>query len=163
DRCRRTLARLEDPNERIAYLRSNVIGEMVVSCAEAFVENEESILRGEEVGCLTSLMAPRLRDAYAACSRTAWNSIYTSPEVVDIELGGNRIITYLMNTLMEAVIHPERNYSELLLSSIPNQYETKAESLYERVQSILDHISGMTDVYALNLYRKLNGHSLPAV
>ena len=163
DRCRRTLIRLDDPNERIAYLRSNVIGEMVVSCAEAFVENEDRILRGDKVGCLTSLMSPRLRDAYAACSRTAWDSIYNSPEVVDIELGGNRIITYLMNALMEAVIHPERNYSQLLLTSIPKQYDTRSGSLYEKIQSVLDHVSGMTDVYALNLYRKLNGHSLPAV
>jgi dGTPase len=28
---------------------------------------------------------------------------------------------------------------------------------------VIDHISGMTDVYALDLYRKLNGMSLPAV
>ncbi|MDE6683005.1 MAG: dNTP triphosphohydrolase, partial [Muribaculaceae bacterium] len=163
DKCRRTLARLEDPNERVAYLRSNVIGEMVVSCAEAFVENEERILNGEYVGPLTSLMAGRLRDAYSACSKTAWERIYCAPEVVDIELGGNRIITYLMKALMEAVIHPERNYSQLLLSIIPNQYDTRAETLYERIQAVLDHVSGMTDVYALNLYRKLNGHSLPAV
>ena len=163
ERCRRTLSHLEDPNERVAYLRSNVIGEMVVSCAEAFVENEERILKGEFIGPLTSLMSARLRDAYSACSRTAWNRIYCAPEVVDIELGGNRIITYLMNTLMEAVIHPDRNYSQLLLSIMPNQYDTRAETLYERIQSVLDHVSGMTDVYALNLYRKLNGHSLPAV
>lgn len=163
DRCRRTLAHLDDPNERIAYLRSNVIGEMVVSCAEAFVENEEQILSGELIGPLTSLMSPRLREAYEACSRTAWDKIYCAPEVVDIELGGNRIITYLMNTLMEAVIHPERNYSQLLLSLIPRQYDWDAQTLYERIQSVVDYMSGMTDVYALNLYRKLNGHSLPAV
>ncbi len=163
DRCRKTLSRLDDPNERIGYLRSNVIGEMVVSCAEAFVENEEKILNGENIGPLTSLMSPRLRDAYAACSKTAWERIYCAPEVVDIELGGNRIITYLMNALVEAVIHPERNYSQLLLSVIPNQYDTRADTLYERIQSVLDFVSGMTDVYALNLYRKLNGHSLPAV
>ena len=163
ERSRRTLGRLDDPNERIAYLRSNVIGEMVVSCAEAFVENEERMLNGEYVGPLVSLIHPRLRDAYAGCSRTAWNRIYCAPEVVDIELGGDRIITYLMNTLMDAVLHPERNHSQLLLSIMPKQYDTRAETLYERIQSVLDHVSGMTDVYALNLYRKLNGHSLPAV
>ena len=27
----------------------------------------------------------------------------------------------------------------------------------------LDYISGMTDVFALDLYRKINGNSLPAV
>ncbi|MDE7412775.1 MAG: deoxyguanosinetriphosphate triphosphohydrolase [Muribaculaceae bacterium] len=163
DRCRKTLAHLDDPNERVAYLRSNVIGEMVRHCAEAFVRNEDRILAGEYVGNLTSLMDDGLKEAYSRCSKTAWEKIYCAPEVVDIELGGNRIITYLMNTLMDAVMHPERNYSSLLLSIIPKQYDTRAETLYERIQSVIDHVSGMTDVYALNLYRKLNGHSLPAV
>ena len=39
----------------------------------------------------------------------------------------------------------------------------KAPVLYERIQAVLDYISGMTDVYALDLYRKINGNSLPAV
>ena len=160
---RNTLKRLDDPNERIGYLRSNVIGAMVESCAEAFVDNEERILAGEYVGNLVALMSPRLREAYRACSERAWNKIYCAKEVVDIELAGNRIITYLLETLMDAVIHPERNYSQLLLNIIPQQYDTRAETLYERVQSVLDHVSGMTDVYALDLFRKLNGHSLPAV
>lgn len=159
----KTMERLDDPNERIAYLRSNVIGAMVESCAEAFVENEDKILRGENVGNLTDLMHPRLRDAYRNCSATAWKRIYCAPEVVDIELAGNRIITYLMNTLMDAVLSPEKNYSQLLLNIIPRQYDTRAESLYEKIQSVLDHVSGMTDVYALDLFRKLNGHSLPNV
>ncbi len=38
-----------------------------------------------------------------------------------------------------------------------------APTLYGKIQAVLDHISAMTDVYALDLYRKLNGMSLPAV
>ena len=68
-----------------------------------------------------------------------------------------------MNALVEAVMYPERNASRLLLNIIPGQYDTRNESPYTRLQSVLDHVSGMTDVYALDLYRKLNGHSLPAV
>lgn len=158
-----TLQKLDDPNERIAYLRSNVIGDMVESCADAFAAHEQQILEGQNVGPLVSLMKPRLHEAYDACSATAWSKIYCAPEVVDIELAGNRIITYLMDTLMDAVLYPDRNYSKLLLSVIPRQYDTRAEELYERLQGVLDHISGMTDVYALDLFRKLNGHSLPAV
>ncbi|MBD5207340.1 MAG: deoxyguanosinetriphosphate triphosphohydrolase [Bacteroidales bacterium] len=163
EKRRKVLQTLDDPNERVSYLRSSVIGSMVESCAEAFVANEERILKGENVGPLVELMDTRLRDAYRNCSRTAWNKIYLAPEVVDIELGGNQILSYLMKVLMDAVLHPEKNYSGLLLNIFPKQYDTRAESLYERVQSVLDHVSGMTDVYALDLFRKLNGHSLPAV
>jgi dGTPase len=154
---------LEDPNERIAYLRSAAVGAMVGGCAEAFIEHEEEMLSGDFEGSLIDHIDSSLRDAYRACSETAWNKIYCAREVVDIELAGNRIITFLLDTLVDAVMHPEKNYSRLLLSVIPNQYDTRAENVYERIQSVLDHISGMTDVYALDLYRKLNGHTLPAV
>lgn len=163
DRMKRMLGHLDDPNEKIAYLRSNAIGAMVVDCADVFARNEERILEGDFHGTLIDNMNPLLKDAYSKCSGTAWEKIYCAPEVVDIELAGNRILTYLLDTLMEAVLNPEKNYSKLLLNIIPQQYDTTAPTLYERIQSVLDHISGMTDVYALDLFRKLNGHSLPAV
>lgn len=162
-RMQRAMDHLDDPNEQVGYLRSNVIGAMVGSCAQVFAENEEALLAGEMLRPLVQLIEPRLREAYSSCSATAWGKIYTAPDVVDVEIAGNRILTYLMDELMEAVLHPERNSSKLLLMKMPRQYEVRAEGLYERVQSVLDHVSGMTDVYALDLFRKLNGHSLPAV
>ena len=43
------------------------------------------------------------------------------------------------------------------------QDEIRAARLYDRTMAVLDYISGMTDVYALDLYRKINGTSLPVV
>lgn len=162
-RAERAMGRLDDPNEKIAYLRSSVVGSLVTDSARAFLYNEESILNGTFRGCLLDSINPNLREAYACCSQTAWDKIYCAREVVDIEIAGNRIITYLMGELVDAVMHPERNSSKLLLNIIPKQYDTRADDPYTRLQSTLDHVSGMTDVYALDLYRKLNGHSLPAV
>ena len=36
-------------------------------------------------------------------------------------------------------------------------------TVYGRIQSSLDYISGMTDIYALDLYRRITGMNLPAV
>ena len=36
-------------------------------------------------------------------------------------------------------------------------------TLYGKIQAVLDYISGMTDVFALDLYRKINGGGLPEV
>ncbi len=83
--------------------------------------------------------------------------------MVDVELAGNRIISFLMEKLIHAVRYPELNYSSLLLSKVPQQYDIESSTLFGKIQAVLDHISGMTDVYALDLYRKLNGMSLPAV
>ncbi len=152
-----------DPNEKIAYMRSCVIGTLVDCCAAAFIENEKAILAGEFTGCLLDHISERERLAYAGCNALSWKKIYRSSDVVDIELAGNRIITELMERLTHAVMNPELNFSRLLLSKFPEQYNVSAPTLYGRVQAVLDHVSAMTDVYALDLYRKLNGLSLPAV
>lgn len=162
-RMERAMGHLDDPNEKVGYMRSNAIGAMVIACAEAFAANEGRLLDGEMVGPLVKLMDARLSDAYVACSETAFSRIYSAPDVVDVDIAGNRIITYLLDVLMDAVLNPDKNFSKLLLLKMPRQYDINARGLYERVQSVLDHVSGMTDVYALDLFRKLNGHSLPAV
>ena len=58
------------------------------------------------------------------------------------------------------MLNPTLNYSQLLLSKVPQQYEINSPTLYGKIQAVIDHISGMTDVYALDLYRQLNGMSL---
>jgi dGTPase len=163
ERLRKVMGGLADPNEQIAYLRSGVVGELVASSAEVFMDNEPEIMKGRFNGTLVGGLPERLCNAYKSCSATAWSKIYNAPMVVDIELAGNRIISFLLQTLVDAVMHPDKNYSRLLFNIIPQQYDVRAASVYERVQGVLDHVSGMTDVYALDLYRKLNGHTLPAV
>lgn len=155
--------RLDDPNEQIGYLRSRVIGELVAACARVFVDNENRILDGNFDTSLVEQTPEVLRKAYADCSAVAKKRIYCSSDVVDIEIAGNRIITYLIDVLMDAAIHPDCNFSKLLLEKVPEQYDIRSGDPYTRIQAVLDHISGMTDVYALDLFRKLNGHSLPQV
>ena len=155
--------KVEDPNETIGYLRSCVIGTLVKQCARTFVDNEPAILAGEFEGSLLDNIALHEREGYRRCSALAWDKIYRASDVVDVELAGNRIITFLMEKFIHAVRYPELNYSSLLLSKVPEQYDIEAPTLFGKIQAVLDHISGMTDVYALDLYRKLYGMSLPAV
>lgn len=162
-RLERAMSRLDDPNEQIGYLRSKVIGVLVAECARVFAEQEDQIMSGRFAGSLVQHIESRAAAAYAQCSQTAWDKIYCAPSVIDIEIAGNRIITYLLDTLTEAVLHPDRNFSRLLLAKMPRQYDHRAPDMYGKLQSVLDHISGMTDVYALDLYRRLNGDTLPAV
>lgn len=161
--CIEVMEMISDPNEQIAYLRSGVIGLLVKCCAEAFVGHESDILYGRFHGQLLKHVPERIRKAYEACSTLSWDKIYCAPAVVDVELAGNRIITFLMEKLVHAVRNPNLNYSKLLLSQVPRQYDVHSPHLFTKLQAVLDHISGMTDVYALDLYRKLNGSSLPAV
>ncbi len=160
ERMKSIMKDVADPNEKIAYLRSCVIGTLVNRCAEAFIANEDVILEGKMEGSLLDHIPELERSGYEKCNEISWAKIYRSSDVVDIELAGNRIITFLLEKLLHAVLHPELNYSRLLLAKFPDQYDVNAPTLYGRVQAVLDHVSAMTDVYALDLYRKLNGIQL---
>ena len=159
----KTLSFVSDHNEQIAYLRSNVIGLLTNECTRTFLDNEEKILNGEFEGPLIKHISELPANAYKHCSQVAKERIYRSRDVVDIEVAGFRIIGTLIELMTEAVISPEKAYSELLINRVSSQYNMKAHALFDRLQAVLDYVSGMTDVFALDLYRKLNGNSLPAV
>lgn len=160
---RKTFEIVSDTNEQIAYLRSCVIGRMIQECTRAFLEHEEEILSGTFEGTLIKHISQRPAEAYKHCAHVSMEKIYRSQDVLDIELAGFRVISTLLELMMDAVTSPEKAYSELLINRVSSQYNIKSPVLYERIQAVLDYISGMTDIFALDLYRKINGNSLPAV
>ncbi|MDD2995632.1 MAG: deoxyguanosinetriphosphate triphosphohydrolase [Paludibacter sp.] len=162
-RFEETMTMVTDVNEQIAYLRSSVIGKLIEQCAAIFVAHEKEILVGTFDSPLVKKLPVQLDEAYKKCSSTAFAKIYRSQEVLDVELSGYKIILTLLEHLVDAVLTPDKAYSQQLLMRIPEQFETGSDSTYGRVMAILDYISGMTDVYALDLYRKITGISIPAL
>ena len=159
----KTLSLVSDHNEQIAYLRSNVIGLLTHECTQTFLDNEEKILNGDFEGSLINHISEKPANAYKHCCKVAYERIYKSRDVVDIEVAGFRIIGTLIDLMTDAVLSPEKAYSQLLINRVSSQYNMRASALFDRIQAVLDYVSGMTDVFALDLYRKLNGNSLPAV
>ena len=157
------LATLDDINEQIVYLRSIVIGLLENECVRVFVDNEEAILQGQFEGSLIEHISPTPQEAYKQCVKTAVAKIYHAQMVVDIEIAGHKVITQLLDLMLDAVTHTDRTYSKILINRVSSQYDIKAATLYERILAVLDYISGMTDVFALDLYRKINGMSLATV
>ena len=64
---------------------------------------------------------------------------------------------------MRSLLHPDDAYSRTLLSLVSSQYNLREQTTYGKLQSTLDYIAGMTDPYALDLYRRITGMSLPAI
>ena len=152
-----------DRNERIIYLRSCVINAIVQECVKVFTDNEDKILRGELEGSLISHAQPRIRDAYMNCAKFSQTNIYRSREVLDVELAGYKIIDTLLDLFTDAILNPDKAYSKRLIDRVSSQYQINAPNLYERLIGVVDYITGMTDVYALDLYRKIKGMSLPSI
>ena len=157
------LRRVEDTNEQLAYLRSMVIGVLVDTCTKIFLENEEAIMSGKLCPALVKMLPENLANAFKAVERVAQTKIYMSQPVLDIELGGYKVISELLRCYIDAAFAPEKSYSERLLDRVPSQYEVRSEDPYTRVLSVLDYLSGMTDVYSLDLYRMIMGISIPSL
>lgn len=162
-RIKEVFSLVTDSNEQIAYLRSKVIGILIDECAETFVHNENAILNGTFTGNLINHIDKMYRDAYAHCTEVAIRKIYRSRDVLDIELAGFRIINTLIELMTNAVTDSNKVYSRLLIDRVSEQYDMHAPTLYGKVQAVFDYLSGMTDIFALDLYRKINGNSLPDV
>lgn len=163
ERIENSYPNVTDQNERIIYMRSCVINAIEQECVRVFIENEEAILRGQFEGSLIKHINPHMRQAFNECADYALQNVYRSREVVDIELAGHRIINTLLELLTDAIESPDKAYSKIIISRVPSQYQITAPTLCERLTGVLDYITGMTDVYALDLYRKINGMSLPSI
>lgn len=164
EKLKATFAYVTDINEQIVYLRSCVINSLEHACVRTFIDHESDIMQGCFEGSLIEHLPEPLLTAYRHCEEMAKKRIYCHHDVLDVELAGYRIIYTLLELFMDAaVLNPHHAYGRLLLSRVSSQYQLNAPHLYDRVMAVLDYISGMTDVYALDLYRKINGNSLPMV
>ena len=154
---------LTDDNEKIVYMRACVIGKLESECVKAFVDHEEDILNGTFEGSLIDHISDLQREAYNNCASLSVKRIYKSRPVLDVELSGYKIMETLMGHFIEAARHPERFYSKQLISRVSSQYDIDSPNLETRIMAVIDYISGMTDVYALDVYQKICGISLPIV
>ena len=154
---------LTDENEKVVYMRASVIGKLENECVAAFLAHEEEILAGTFEGSLIDHISERQKKAYKECEKISYSKIYQSKPVLDIELSGYKIMATLMEVFVEAAVNPSRFNSKQLLRRVSSQYYIENENLEERIMAVIDYISGMTDIYALDIYQKINGISLPIV
>lgn len=152
-----------DDNEKVVYMRACVIGKLENECVDVFVRNEDKILSGTFEGSLISHISPLCSEAYKRCVQVSKSRIYNSKPVLDVELSGYKIMETLMQDLVEAAVSPAKFHSRQLIKRFSSQYEIESDDLETRIMAVIDYISGMTDVYSLDIYQKINGISLPIV
>ena len=163
ERIDRVFGVVTDLNERIAFLRAGVINKLVCECMKVFEEKEEAILEGIFQRPLINEVGTPSRVALGEIDGLSLERIYNDRTVVEIELTGFKILGTILDEFVEAVRSPNSLFSRRLLSLMPEQYTPATETLYGKIQSVIDFVSGMTDLYALELYRKIKGISLPEI
>ncbi len=140
-------------------LRAMAINVLVRDVTDAFLEREQAILAGEFDGQLTTHTPSTTqldnieRDSIRYC--------YNARDVVQVELAGYDVIAGLLKKLVGAAMEPKRPESKKLRSLFDWLDAAGEQPLYQTLLMITDYVSGMTDSYAVDLYRKLYGLRLP--
>lgn len=150
---------VSDTNERIAFLRATTINLLVNEASKVFISHYDEIMNGQFTSSLVKQLPGHYQIALNACRSWSVKKIYNHPSVIKIELTGFNVIGTLMDEFVQAVLHPQKSYNGKLLSLLPQQFRSKSDSLYVQLQSVLDFVSGMTDLYAMQLYKDLRGIS----
>ena len=107
-------------------------------------------------------MEPASTLALEEINKVTVKKIYNHETVVKIELAGYEVMNALLQSFIPAVLKEDPSHREKkILKLLPQQFRGENETPYEKALSVLDFISGMTDSYAMELYKNLRGISLP--
>jgi dGTPase len=163
DRLKRGLD-IEDLGRRVEYFRAVTVDAMVRSAVKAFAENYDGLMDGSFDEELTTKL--ELSEEFEAFKTLTRKKVYSARPVVEIEACGFEVIGGLLEAFV-GVINAKATKSETgkvrtrtLLSLMPN-VKLEQLSAYERTLLATDFVSGMTDSFAVQLYQRIRGISLP--
>ena len=163
DAIRDRLTSIGDINEKMAYLRAKTINYLTLACTEEYIRQEESLLAGTLEQPLIDLLPGEVQQSLQAIDEVSFSRIYKHQSVVELEIAGYHILSGLLRLFVPAVLKEDPNgLDKNILRLVPEQFKLggKEASPYQRIFWAIDYISGMTDIYATELYKKITGISI---
>jgi len=165
ERVEKVFHEINDDNQKVQFLRAKLINLLIYRVRDVFMEKEELLLGGKLEKSLIDYLPARELDLMKKIDKYSVEHIYNHRSVVEIEIAGYNVIGGMLKEFFGAVLNPRNAKSEKLLQLISKQFIIKGEtgSLYDDIQSVVDFIAGMTDLYAVDLYRKITGMAFPTI
>jgi dGTPase len=153
----------EDEDAKVSIMRAKAINNLVTACSKIFMDNQDDILKGHFNKGLTDALEEPFLTPWKAITDISISKIYNYQSVVQIEVAGYKVMGGLLEEFIPALINDSSKYDKKLIELIPKQFITRNTDKYSKIQSVLDFVSGMTDLYAVELYRNIKGISFPAI
>ncbi|MBY0065978.1 dGTP triphosphohydrolase [Empedobacter falsenii] len=164
DKTKNTLKSISDKNDRIAYLRAKSINLLTQKSVEVYQNNFDQIVKGEFKTALldvikneTEQVTKRVLDEI---QRFSIENIYNHRSVLEIENAGYNVMSELLSQFILPILKDEKErktFEKKALRLVPAQFLYEKGTKYQKVMGILDYVSGMTDNYATELYRRIKG------
>lgn len=146
-------------NERISYLRAKVINALINKSTELYQQHFSEIIDGTLNKALLDIFKSE-SESFQEVERFSVEKIYGHRSVVEIENAGYNVMYELLNHFIPPIIKEKserKGFEKKALQLIPSQFIYEDGTVYEKVLGVLDFVSGMTDNFATDLYRKIKG------
>jgi dGTPase len=152
---------IHDSNDKISFLRAKCINSLINECSAIFLKHLPQIMEGQFNASLTGSLPEPYNKALKRIETISKRKIYDFRTVVEKEIAGYKVMSGLLEEFVPAVMDGTTHYHEKLQKLIPSQFAALDDSAYSKIEGVLDFVSGMTDLYAVELFRKIKGISFP--
>ncbi|HEY4337403.1 MAG TPA: deoxyguanosinetriphosphate triphosphohydrolase [Puia sp.] len=165
ERVEKIFNEINDDNQKVQFLRAKLINLLIFRVRDIFMEKEAELLAGTVKKSLIDYLPARELALIKEIDAFSVQHIYNHRSVVEIEIAGYNVIGGMLKEFFGAVLDPGNVKSEKLLQLISRQFviARTPDRLYNDIQSVVDFIAGMTDLYAVDLYRKITGMAFPQI
>ncbi|WP_353097678.1 dGTP triphosphohydrolase [Empedobacter brevis] len=164
DKTKNTLKSISDKNDRIAYLRAKSINLLTLKSVEVYQTNFDQIAKGEFKTALLDVIKNETeqvtKKVLDEIQRFSIENIYNHRSVLEIENAGYNVMSELLSQFIPPILKNEKErktFEKKALRLVPAQFLYEKGTEYQKVMGILDYVSGMTDNYATELYRRIKG------
>jgi dGTPase len=156
---------INDHNQRVQFLRAKLINLLINRVTNVFMEKEAELLQGTLQKSLIDYLPDSELKLMKSIDEFSIEHIYNHRSVVEIEIAGYNVIGGLLKEFFAAVTNPKSAKSKKLLQLISQQFIITGEPnrLYNDIQSVVDFIAGMTDLFAVDVFRKITGIEFPQI
>ncbi|PQA94067.1 deoxyguanosinetriphosphate triphosphohydrolase [Chryseobacterium shigense] len=159
DKVKNKLSSISNENEKISYLRAKAINALINKSLEIYKNNFETILQGNLDNGLLDIYKSENR-ALQDIEAFSIEKIYNHKAVVEIENAGYNVMYELLDHFIPSIMkpaHERKSYDIKALKLLPKQFVYEEGTDYQKVLGVIDFVSGMTDNFATDLYRKIKG------
>ena len=154
---KKTYASLKHTPQRMSYLRALAINSLIKDAVAIFLKNEEAILSGSFPHALLDKCkyAAQIDDIISL----SVEKVYHSPEVLQKEIVGYKVITTLLEAFTKAAVHEFKGqadaYDQLILRLVPNGTPFISNTLYDTLLNATCYVASLSDGKAMELSKKM--------
>ncbi len=157
--------------ELIEYLRAKAIDELIKQVVQIFGDEEKAILDGKFDSELLSKI--KCRNHIDSIREFSKKRVYKTKESLRVQVPGFQIIGSLLDAFVPSIINlgdnshiqPKNKKIKEFMQGVLGfkAKELEEPDIYKRLLYVTDFISGMTDSYAISIYKTITGISLQRI